>query len=135
MVKQLGIPTHFLALSCADLKWEELSYIVNKLNNLGLSDKELKNVSYQERSNLLNKNPVLVVRHFQYKVEVFFKEVILNGPLEKTKNYAIRIEFQERGSPYVHSFIWIFNVPNIQNETPYVRFMEKTIRESWSFFS
>ena len=65
MVKQLGIPTYFLTLSCADLRWEELPYIINKLNNLGLSDKELKNLSSQERCNLLNNNPVLVARHFQ----------------------------------------------------------------------
>ena len=48
MVKQLGIPTYFLTLSCTDLRWEELPHIINKLNNLGLSDKELKNFSYQE---------------------------------------------------------------------------------------
>ena len=54
MVKQLGIPTYFLILSCAELRWEELPYIINKLNNLGLSEKELKNLSYQERCNLLN---------------------------------------------------------------------------------
>ena len=47
MVKQLGIPTYILTLSCADLLiWEELPYIINKLNNLGLSDGELKIVSY-----------------------------------------------------------------------------------------
>ena len=68
MVKQLGIPIYFLALSCTDLRWEELPYIIEKLNNLGLSDEELKNLSYQERCNLLNKNPVLVARYFQYKV-------------------------------------------------------------------
>ena len=39
MVKQLGIPTYFLTLSCADQRWEELPYIMNKLSNLGLSDK------------------------------------------------------------------------------------------------
>ena len=115
MVKQLGIPTYFLTLSCADLRWEELPYIINKLNNLGLSEEELKNLSYQERCNLLNNNPALVARHFQYKVEVF-KEITLDGPLGKTKYYAIRIEFQERGSPHVHSFIWICNAPNIENE-------------------
>ena len=35
VVKQLGILTYFLTLSCADLRWEEHLYIVNKLNNLG----------------------------------------------------------------------------------------------------
>ena len=47
MIKQLGIPKCFLTLSCTDLRCEELPYIINKLNNLGLSDKELKNLSYQ----------------------------------------------------------------------------------------
>ena len=74
MVKQLGIPIYFLTLSCADLRWEELPYIINKFNNLELSDKELKNLSYQERCKFLNNNLVLVARHFQYKVEVFLKK-------------------------------------------------------------
>ena len=93
MVKQLGIPTYFLTLSCAYLRWDKLPYIINKLTDLGLSNEEPKNLSYQERCNLLNKNPVLVAIHFQYKVEVFLKEIILDGSLGKTKNYAIRTEF------------------------------------------
>ena len=76
---------------------------------------------------MLNNNPVLVARHFQYKVEVFFKDIILDGPLGKTKCYTIRIEFQERGSPHVHSFIWILSPPNIRDETAYINFIEKTI--------
>ena len=91
MVKQLEISTYFLTLSCGDLRWDELPYVINKLNNLGLSDEELKNLSYQERTKLLNENPVLAARHFQYKVQVFFKELILDGPLDKTKYYALRI--------------------------------------------
>ena len=43
MVKQLGIPTYFLKRSCLDLRWEGFSYIINKLDNLGL-----KNLSYQD---------------------------------------------------------------------------------------
>ena len=46
MVQQLGVPTYFLTLSCADLRWNELPYIINKLNNLGLTEEELKNLSY-----------------------------------------------------------------------------------------
>ena len=72
MVKQLGIPTYFLTLSFADnFICRELLCIVNKLNNLGLSDEELRNLSYQERFNLLNNKPVLAASHFQHKIEVF----------------------------------------------------------------
>ena len=35
-----------------------------------------------------------MARHFKHKAEVFFKETILDDPLEKMQNYAIRIEFQ-----------------------------------------
>ena len=64
-----------------------------------------------------------MARHFQYKVEVFFKDIILDGPLSKTKYYAVRTEFQERGSSHVHSYIWIFNAPNIENKAAYIDFM------------
>ena len=121
-----------MTLSSADLRWEELPYIINKLNNLGLSKEELKNLSYKERCNLLNNNPVLAARHFQYKVEVFFKDIILDGPLGQTKYYAIRFEFQERGSPHVHSFIWILHPPSIQDEAAYINFIEKTINDQLS---
>ena len=43
------------------------------------------------------------------------------------KHYALRTGFQERGSPHVHSFIWIFNAPNIENEVAYIESIEKTI--------
>ena len=42
MIKQLAIFTYLLTLSCADLRWEELSYIINKLNNLGRGIKKFK---------------------------------------------------------------------------------------------
>ena len=105
----------------------ELPYIINKLNNLGLSDDELKNLGYQEWCNLLNKNPVLVARHFRYNIEVFFKEIIHDSPLRKKKHYVIHNEFQERSSPHDHLFIWIFKAPNNQNETAYIEFLEKII--------
>ena len=75
MAKQLRIPTYILTLSCADFRWDELPYIINKLINLGLTDKELKNLSYQERTKLLNENPILLLRHFQYKVQCFSKHL------------------------------------------------------------
>ena len=130
MFKQLGIPSYFLTLRCADLRWDELPFIINKLNNLGLNDEELKNFSYQERTKLLNENPVLVARHFQYKIQLFFKELILDGRLGKTKYYALRIEFQERGSLHVHAFVWILDAPKIENKFAYLDFVENSISAS-----
>ena len=72
MVKQLGLPTYFLTLSCADLKWEELVDIITKLNNLQNICNE--NIDYFNRCEILNQNPVLTARHFQYRVEVFLRK-------------------------------------------------------------
>ena len=88
----VGIPTYFLTLSCRYLRWEELPYIVNKF----------KNLSYQDRCNLPKNNPVLLARHFQYKAETFFKEMVHDGPLGKTKYYTLPIEIQKRGSPHIY---------------------------------
>ena len=134
IVRQLRILTYFLTLSCGNLRRENFSYIISKLNNLGfsLSDKELKHLSYLERCIMSNNNPVLVVRHFQYKVEVFFKQIKLDGILGEKQCYAILIEYQERSSPHVHLFIWIFNAPNIENEAAYIEFTEKIINAQLS---
>ena len=47
--------------------------------------------------------------------------------MEKTKYYAIRIEFQEKGSTHIHSFILIYDSPNFENEAPFIEFVAKTI--------
>ena len=53
------------------------------MNNLNLSEEEVQSLSYQERSKLLNMNLVRVARHFQFRVEVCFKEIVVDGPSEK----------------------------------------------------
>ena len=53
-------------------------------------------MSYHERRDSLNENPVLVPWHFQNRVEVFFKDIVLDGLLGKNQYYAIRVEFQAR---------------------------------------
>ena len=43
MVKQLGVPTIFLTLSSADLKWDEVVFIINKLHKLDHSEEDIEN--------------------------------------------------------------------------------------------
>ena len=90
MVKQLGCPTFFLTLSCADLKWNELVEIISKLNSLGLTKENVEGLNYFERCDILNSNGVLLAQHFQHRVEIFFKERLINRdrPLGKIKYYT-----------------------------------------------
>ena len=130
MVKQLGLPTFFITLSCADLRWNELVLIISKLNGETLSEEDIKNLSYYDRCKILNNNTVVMAKHFQYRVEVFFKEIILDGPLGKVKCYAIRVEFQFRGSPHIHSFLWVVNAPVLRKDTKdiYIQFINQIVK-------
>jgi hypothetical protein len=106
MIKQLGIPTWFMTLSCADLRWPELFQIIarTKGNNY-ITTEEVEALSYHERCSMLNLNPVMVAKHFQYRVETFFRDFLLTNanPIGKIVYYALRIEFQMRGSPHLHA--------------------------------
>ena len=89
MVKQLGLPTFFMTLSCADLKWNELISIISTLKGETLQKEEINRLDYFQRCSYLNLNPVLLAHHFQYRVEIFFKTIVLDGIRRKVKYHAI----------------------------------------------
>ena len=66
MVKQLGIPTFVMTISCPNLRWRELIMIISKLimASVHISMEDIEKMSYQERCEVINKNVVLVARHF-----------------------------------------------------------------------
>ena len=53
-----------------------------------------------------------MTRHLQYKVEVFFKEIILDGPFGITKYYAIRIELK-KGVTHISICLHGFSIDQI----------------------
>ena len=66
MVKQLGVPPVLLILSCADLRWNDMFYVISKVNGTDISEDEICGISYSDRCKLLNGNRVIVAKHFQY---------------------------------------------------------------------
>ena len=118
----------FLILSCANLRGNELISIIYKLNGVDVVDKGINRMSYHWCDKY--KNPVLVTRHFQYRIEIFFKVNILDGLLGKAQYYEIRLEFQVRGRPHIHSFIWILNLPKLtkHNIDEYTKLVDSTVR-------
>ena len=119
MVKQLGIPTWFMTLPCADLRWPELFQIIARTNGKNMTAEEVETLSYNERCRLLNLNPVIGAKHFQYRVETFFTEILLTNahPIGKIVYYALRIEFQMRGSPHLHALIWTSDCPKLTHKS------------------
>ena len=130
MIKQLGLPTYFMTLSCADLRWDELIEIIGKLNRTPYTKIEIREMDYVTRAKILQSNPVLLMRHFQFRVETFFKEIVVDGPMGKVIYHAIRVEFQVRGSPHVHCLLWVKGAPILshENKDEYVNFVDSLVK-------
>ena len=132
IVKQLGIPTWFMTLSCADLRWPELFQIISRIQGKDITDEEVDALSYDEKCKMLNLNPVIVAKHFQFRVETFFTEVLLSKskPIGKIVYYALRIEFRMRGSPHLHALIWTEDCPKLTSETKeaYIEYIDKHVQ-------
>ena len=56
-------------------------------------------------------------------------EIVIHGPIGKTKCNAILAEFQILGSPHIHSFLWIVNALTLtkDNKEEYIEFVENII--------
>ena len=113
MIRQLGTPTWFFTLSAADLKWPDMIQTIARQYGVYYTDDEVAALSFDEKSNWLKRNPVTAARHFHYRLNFFFQDFLKStaNPLGEIADYAIRIEFQARGSPHAHCVIWVKDAP------------------------
>ena len=78
MIRQLGIPTFFMSLSAADLKWVDLLKTLGKLiDRYDYSDIEIENMSWSDRTRLVQSDPVTCARHFNNRFVTFFKQSVM----------------------------------------------------------
>ena len=110
MIRQLGLPTWFISLSSADTRWADLLKMLTKLNtNVEYSDKQIEEMTWEQKSNLIQRDPVTCTRYFDHRVQEFIKIVLksTHNPIGVIKDYFYRVEFQQRGSPHIHLIAWI----------------------------
>ena len=115
---------YFFTLAQADMYLPEIymnaitsSNFENKLPIDSTYDERLiasKQLTKQERITLLRDHPFLSARIFDKMIDIFFDKII-NGrdlPLGKIIDIWIRIEFQERQTPHMHSLL------SVESEEP-----------------
>ena len=97
----------------------ELFQIFSRIQGKDITNEEVDALSYDEKCKMLNLNPDIVAKHFQYRVETFLTEVPLSKsePIGKIVYYALCIEFQMRGSPHLHALIWTEASLKLTSET------------------
>ena len=71
MICTLGIPTWFLTLSAADMKWPEVIQAIAKQYRTIYTEDEVLALPWQMKSMWLRSNPVTAARMLQYRLETF----------------------------------------------------------------
>ena len=58
-----------------------------------MTDEQVEALSYNEKCSMLNLNPVVVAKHYQYWVEMLFKEVLMTNanPIGKIIYYDSKL--------------------------------------------
>lgn len=105
LVSQLGPPTIFFTISCADFHWKNLWRL------LGYSDPS--QLTSQDKARIITENPLIVSNFFKVRSDVFLKKCFFKH--FKVKDYWYRIEYQNRGSPHIHGVAWLPDAPDVRN--------------------
>ena len=103
-----------MSLSAADNRWTDLLRMLAKLNDgIEYSEKVIEDLTWQEKTKLVQKDPVTCSRYFDHRVQESLKIVLKSNcePIGKLSDY---IEFQQRGSPHFHMLVWIENALTLE---------------------
>ena len=108
-IRQIGKPTWFSSFSAAEMRWPEMIVAIKKQQGEQVNFEEL---DWPTKCKILRSNPVTTMRMFDKRVDElykFFKSAA--QPLGKLVDFFYRLEWQHRGSPHIHSILWIDGAP------------------------
>ena len=131
-IRQLGPASLFCSFSSAETQWVHLLRILGKLvDNKEYTDHQLETLNWEEKSRLIQRDPVTCARHFDYQINQFIRNFLLSkaAPLGKITDWFYRVEYQQRGSPHIHMLIWLENTPTLgeDSDCDVVSFIDKII--------
>ena len=132
MIRQLGNPTWFCSFSAAETRWTHLLKTLGRiLDKKEYSDDEINNMTWQQKSNLIQRDPITCTRNFDHMVHIFIQDVIRSDimPIGRIADYFYRVEFQQRGSPHIHGLFWVKDAPQYEksSDEEVVSFIDKHV--------
>ncbi|XP_078383037.1 uncharacterized protein LOC144665645 [Oculina patagonica] len=114
MIRLLGKPTWFCSFSAAETRWTHLLKILGRLvDKRDYTDNEIQGMTWQKKLDLIKSDPVTCARNFEHMVQLFLRDIIRSQlkPIGEVVDFFYRVEFQQRGSPHIHSLFWVKNAP------------------------
>ena len=94
MIRQLGNPTWFCSFSATETRWIHLIKILDRLiDNKDYTDDEVMQMTWQKKSELIQKDPVTCARNFEHMVQLFIHEFIKSScqPIGEVVDFFYRV--------------------------------------------
>ena len=115
MLRQLGVPSLFVTFTAADTHWVEVLKMLSKtVHNKDLTDEEIEGLSWEQRAELIRKDPVTTARYYKHRMDALFNFMVKHAPHlfgGKLEHHCYVEEFQKRGTPHRHALFWIEGAP------------------------
>ncbi|XP_078502941.1 uncharacterized protein LOC144761457 [Lissotriton helveticus] len=113
MLRNLGTPTWFLTLSCAEYAWDDLLQFLREANA------NIQNIEFKTPGELCSLDPVNVCRYFNHRFEAMMSFITnkKNPPLGEVLDFFWRKEHQARGAPHIHMLLWIKDAPKFGTDS------------------
>ena len=132
MIRQLGNPTWFCSFSAAETRWTHLLKTLGRIvEKKDYTDGEIKQMTWKQKSDLIQKDPVTCARNFDHMVQLFIRDVLKSNvmPIGEIADFFYRVEFQQRGSPHIHGLFWVKEAPQYEKSSneEIVSFVDKYI--------
>ena len=89
-IRQQGNPTWFCSFSAAETRWSHLLKTLGRLvEKKDYTDYEIENLTWQQKSDLIQKDPVTCARNFEHMVQLFIGDVLQSDamPIGEIENF------------------------------------------------
>ena len=130
MFTLLGPPSFWATFSANDLNWVTPIKLIAAQEGIQLSDEEVKAMSFLERVKWINKNPAAITTYIFDVFRRFMYDFILKTKVfGKVKDYVVKVEFQQRGTPHIHMILWVDGAPlyGVNSDKEVADFVDKYI--------
>ena len=86
--------------------------------NQYLTDEQVENLTWEERSKLVRNYPITCARYFENRCHEYIKLAMGDSaPLDKVNDFFYCVEFQQRGSPHIHGLFWVKGAPTMEKNS------------------
>jgi len=127
MFATLGVPDLFLTLSANDLEWLDLFHAID--SQRFQTEESVACLTHVEKVEFLNNHPAVCAEHFSNRVQSLIR--FLSSPAKplkfNLKHFFGRLEIQGRGSPHLHSVLWLEGAPKPDSGDQFLQWVDTII--------